>query len=162
MNRPGRNLSACLIVLSLGVVAYPQQQPLSAVRSAPRQRKSKSAKRQPAVDLPGTWGAVSVPGVSTRDAQLKEWWKNLRDSRLDSLIDQALAANLDLKIADRRVLEARAARGVANAARYPEINQSDVVARRRSVIQTPAGVGAFEGTVFQFGFDAAWELDFFG
>src|SRR5262249_33171206 len=100
--------------------------------------------------------------VSTQAADLKEWWKNLRDARLDALIDQALAANLDLKIADRRVLEARAERGLANAARYPEINQSDLVARRRNVIQTPAGNSAVEGTVFQVGFDANWELDFFG
>jgi outer membrane protein TolC len=146
-------LSVCLIILALSPVAYPQQA---------RQRKAKPARKQPAVELPDSWGAANGQGISTQTAQLKEWWKNLGDARLDTLIDQALGANLDLKIADRRVLEARAARGVANAARYPEINQSDLVARRRSVIQTPGGLAAVESTVFQVGFDANWELDFFG
>lgn len=153
MNHLRLQLSVCLIVLALSPVAYPQQA---------RQRKAKPARKQPAVELPDSWGAANGQGISTQTAQLKEWWKNLGDARLDTLIDQALGANLDLKIADRRVLEARAARGVANAARYPEINQSDLVARRRSVIQTPGGLAAVESTVFQVGFDANWELDFFG
>jgi NodT family efflux transporter outer membrane factor (OMF) lipoprotein len=151
VNQVWSKLSACLIILALGLVAYPQQV---------RQKKSKHGSKRPTVDLPQSWS--SSPGVSAQAAELKEWWKNLRDARLDGLIDQALRANLDLKMAGSRVLEARAARGVANAARYPEINRTDLVGVRRSVIQTPAGVNAVEGSVFQFGFDANWELDFFG
>jgi NodT family efflux transporter outer membrane factor (OMF) lipoprotein len=107
-------------------------------------------------------GAASDYGLTNQPAQLQQWWKNLRDPQLDRLIQQAFVNNLDLKIAQRRVREARAARGVAGAARYPEIAEDSTVARRRSVIQTPSGLAAVEGTGFQVGFDANWELDFFG
>jgi len=128
--------------------------------------KVKGGKSEPHVDVPGSWsaalGTAPAHGITTHAAQIREWWKNLRDSKLDSLIEMAFTDNLDLKIAERRVREARAASGVAKAARYPEIAQSDLVARRRSVIQTPGGLAAVEGTAFQIGFDANWELDFFG
>jgi NodT family efflux transporter outer membrane factor (OMF) lipoprotein len=149
----GRQFFVCLVVCALNIVAYPQQF---------RPRKSKPASKQQTAELPSSWESVSGPGISTQASHLKAWWKNLSDPRLDALIEQALAANLDLKTADSRVLEARAMRGVANAARYPEINTNDLVARRRNVIETPAGISAVEGTVFQVGFDASWELDFFG
>ena len=129
-------------------------------------RGTKATNRPPRVDVPASWSAAvsSAPahGITTQTAQLKEWWKNLRDPKLDSLIEMTFTNNLDLKIAERRVLEARAASGLAKAARYPEIAQTDLIARRRSVIQTPGGLAAVEGTTFQIGFDANWELDFFG
>jgi NodT family efflux transporter outer membrane factor (OMF) lipoprotein len=120
----------------------------------------------PRVDVPGSWsaamGAASDYGIRTQSVQLQQWWKNLNDPQLDRLIQQAFVNNLDLKIAERRVREARAARGVTNAARFPEIAEGATVARRRSVIETPNGLAAVEGTAFQIGFDANWELDFFG
>jgi outer membrane protein, multidrug efflux system len=126
------------------------------------QSKKQKVKKQPRVEVPTTWATPPAEGVSIEVAQLKDWWKNFRDSKLDKLVAQALIANSDLKIAEARVNEVRALRGVANAARYPTIEQSDVVARRRTVLQTPNSTGAVEGGLFQIGFDANWELDFFG
>ncbi|MGH9843291.1 MAG: efflux transporter outer membrane subunit, partial [Blastocatellia bacterium] len=125
-------------------------------------KKARHRIKQPRVELPETWSTSPAEGISTQVAQLKEWWKNFHDRQLDTLIERALAANTDLKIADARVNEVRAMRGIANAARYPTIEQGDFVARRRSVVQTPNSIGAVETGVFQIGFDANWELDFFG
>jgi len=125
-------------------------------------KKPKLKIKQRRVEVPETWSTPPSEGINTRVAQLKEWWKNFHDPQLDWLVEQALAANTDLKLADARVNEVRATRGIANAGRYPTIEQSDLVARRRTVIQTPHSIGAVETGVFQVGFDAHWELDFFG
>jgi len=132
------------------------------VNSVVAQSKKQKVKKQPRVEVPATWATQPAEGVSSEVAQLKEWWKNFQDSKLDKLVEQALTANSDLKIAEARVNEVRALRGVANSARYLTIEQSDVIARRRTVIQTPNSTGAVESGLFQIGFDANWELDFFG
>jgi NodT family efflux transporter outer membrane factor (OMF) lipoprotein len=126
------------------------------------QSKKQKVKKQPRVEVPATWATPSVEGVSTVATQLKDWWKIFRNPQLDNLVQQALTANADLKIADARVNEVRALRRVANSARYPSVDQTTVIAGRRSVIQTPNSTGAVEGGLFQIGFDATWELDFFG
>ncbi len=146
-------LSFSIIVLVSSATVYPQ-----AVQS----KQSKHPIKQPRVEIPETWSTSSTEGISTQVAQLKEWWKNFQDPQLDRLVEQALKANTDLKIADARINEVRAFRGIANSARYPTIEQSDVIAYRRAVIQTPISTGAVEGGLFQFGFDASWELDLFG
>jgi outer membrane protein, multidrug efflux system len=126
------------------------------------QSKKQSVKKQPRVELPAKWATPAAGGVNSEVAQLKEWWKTFRNPQLDKLVEQALNANADLKIADARVNEVRAMRGVANSARYPTVDLTSVIAGRRSVIQTPNSTGAVQGGLFQIGFDASWELDFFG
>lgn len=120
------------------------------------------SKKQPHVEVPATWSTRPAEGISTGVTQLKEWWKSFHDPQLDKLVERALTANADLKIADARVREVRALLGAANSTRYPAVEQSDLIARRRAVIETPNSTGAIEGGLFQIGFDAAWELDFFG
>lgn len=44
-----------------------------------------------------------------------EWWKTFNDSTLNALIDRAVQGNLDLQLAQARVREARAQRGVVAA-----------------------------------------------
>jgi len=131
------------------------------VHSLAAQSKKQKVRKQPQVEVPQTW-STSATDITTDVAQLKGWWKNFQDPQLDQLVEQALAANTDLKIADARVMEARAIRGVSNSYRFPTIDQTDVIARRRFLVQTPNATGAAEGGLFQVGFDANWELDFFG
>ena len=40
-----------------------------------------------------------------------EWWKTFNDGRLDQLVEQALANNIDIAVASVRVAEARARNG---------------------------------------------------
>src|SRR6266852_4340518 len=130
--------------------------------SSSAQSKKQKPKKQPQVEVPTTWTTAPADGVSTDEAQLKEWWKNFHDRQLDKLVAQALSANADLKIATARVIEVRALRGVANSARYPTVEQSNVIAGYRSNLQTPNSTVAVEHGLFQVGFDANWEVDFFG
>jgi NodT family efflux transporter outer membrane factor (OMF) lipoprotein len=115
----------------------------------------------------GTAGVNSEPAVGS-------WWATLGDPELKALIDRAAKANLDLKIASSRVLEARAARRVTRADLLPSISSSDNIQRVRGGLtqglfttnKGPSGGSSlltpFETSVYQFGFDASWEIDFFG
>ena len=116
---------------------------------------------------------AGAPGTTT-DAAVANWWNTLGDPELNSLIDRAVRANLDLKVASSRVLEARAARRITRADLLPSISSSNSIQRVRggltaglfNVNQGPSGgsnlLTPFESSVYQFGFDASWEIDFFG
>ena len=115
----------------------------------------------PGVSLPTTWSAEMKGGliVEDLDKQLTSWWLILDDSVLTSLIEQAVASNLDLKGARARVREARALRGISRADRFPTIDASGTAKLSRSSEDT--GNGA-ERKLYTAGFDATWELDLFG
>ncbi len=68
---------------------------------------------RPALDVP----AAQAP-VGPIDAQ---WWTAFADPALDGLIDEAFAANQDLVQAAARVAEARAAFGIVDADRMPQL-----------------------------------------
>ncbi len=130
----------------------------------------------PAVDSPGAFGAVPPAGTpdvkslpAPGDVQLAAWWKQLGDPTLDSLVNRSLAGNLDLKLAQSRVKEARAARGIVVADWFPAVDAAGAYSRSRASSNTvgnTGGLGVFqpsEGTdLYTAGFDAAWEIDFWG
>ena len=95
-----------------------------------------------------------------------DWWKLFGDPALDALIQRAAAGNLDVKLASARLREARAQRGVIAAEDYPQVNLNAKADRSRqspNSFQTFSGGGGGEArNLFQVGFDANWELDFFG
>lgn len=124
--------------------------------------------RKVVVEPPQTWSTSAAEGVSTRTGELKTWWKEFHDAKLDALIEEAIVSNFDVKIADARVREARAAAGVADSAKYPSVGTSGSVQRIRGGISRGGnGFSNIPGLtsdagVFQAGFDASWELDLFG
>lgn len=107
-------------------------------------------------------------------AAVAKWWATLKDDALTSLIERAVRANLDLKIASSRVLEARAARRVTRSDLLPTVESSNRIQQVRggltsglfNVNQNTSGgsslLAPFETSIYQFGFDASWEIDFFG
>ena len=96
------------------------------------------------------------------------WWKSFGDATLDQLMTQALQAAPDLAEAEARIREARAQRGIAGAAQYPTANAGAGYDRTHGSANVPIGVppgglGPGEGgNLYQVGFDASWEIDFFG
>lgn len=100
---------------------------------------------------------VSAPVAQPADVQL--WWTGFNDPMLTSLIDQAAVANLDLVQAEARIRQARAARTIAGAPLYPDLNASGGFSRSHST--SSSGVSR-TSNLFRAGFDAAWELDVFG
>jgi multidrug efflux system outer membrane protein len=93
------------------------------------------------------------------------WWSTFHDPLLESLMARAVVANLDLRIAAARVREARALRGVSAAGQRPAVEGSSTYTHSRQSAHSPAsGLPQHErhNDLFQIGFDARWEVDFFG
>jgi NodT family efflux transporter outer membrane factor (OMF) lipoprotein len=114
------------------------------------------------------WGVEQNRGTNTNEPA-ERWWASFNDPQLTKLVDQAVLANLDVKLAAARVAEARAERGVAKSALFPSVAASASATRNRQraiapsgVMQGPPKVVPVEFNNFQAGFDAAWELDVFG
>jgi NodT family efflux transporter outer membrane factor (OMF) lipoprotein len=127
---------------------------------------------KPEVDVAPEWLQAENEKISTDPAAYRDWWKNFNDPVLDQLIDRAYQNNLTLQIAGLRVYEARAILGVATGAKYPQIQQMTASAggTRLSTNAEPIsnlpdpirdGVDNTFGN-YRVGFDAAWEMDFWG
>jgi NodT family efflux transporter outer membrane factor (OMF) lipoprotein len=103
----------------------------------------------------------TAPGT-TADPAITRWWTTLGDPELDALIERAARANLDLRIASSRILEARAARRITRADLLPSVNVTGDIRRERTGPPSVPSPQAFESNIFQSGFDASWEIDLFG
>jgi NodT family efflux transporter outer membrane factor (OMF) lipoprotein len=108
------------------------------------------------------------------EEDLSHWWDQFRDPLLNELIDEAIAANYDLQIALEKIEQARAQYRIERSHLWPEIDLNATANRTRisqnllpiQAAETPASSG--NGflprflNIFQVGFDAIWELDFWG
>jgi multidrug efflux system outer membrane protein len=114
----------------------------------------------PEQNVPSQWSGKTSPQTSPADAILVQWWKEFNDPNLTSLVERAFKSNLDLKQAEERIRQARAARGVVAAGFWPTADATGSLSRSRT--PTTGGVPAKTTNLFQAGLDAAWELDIFG
>ena len=123
---------------------------------------------QVALDSPATWR--HAPDAQTAEAvDLRTWWRGFNDPLLNELIDKALAANHNLKIATARVREANAMVTVAEAALYPSLDFSLSGGREKRIdriVGVPGGQGIKLITptadAVSGGLAARWEIDLFG
>ena len=118
--------------------------------------------------VPVHWQAdeqVTKPGQSFAEAStdpetLKTWWKSFGDAGLDSLMDKALADNLDVKMALARIDQARAERRGTRAELFPTVNVTAGAQRNENPF--PGLASGIKYNLFELGFDALWEIDLFG
>lgn len=119
----------------------------------------------PPVDTGSGWtqtpDSVATPGYYTA------WWAALGDPELVRLVDAALTDNLDLRISQARISETRALRDRAAGGYAPAVGTSGTVTRRRQSENGPLPIASIPGmqrdqTIYDAGFDAAWEIDLFG
>jgi multidrug efflux system outer membrane protein len=108
---------------------------------------------------------VDTPTYSVREeaaGSLAQFWRNFQDPTLDALISRAVAANHDLRIAVTRVREARALRRDAAFDLAPSISTGAGYTKQRTAAATTLPGAARDSELYDAGFDAFWELDFFG
>ncbi|MEW6657478.1 MAG: efflux transporter outer membrane subunit [Thermodesulfobacteriota bacterium] len=128
--------------------------------------------RPPEVKVPESWNgqeAVTRAQPSKtipHPVTLVEWWSAFNDPALSSLVDMALRANLNLRQAEARILQARASRGVAGAPLLPQADASALYQKSQGSSEAAGGgaiatVGGIQ-QLFQVGLDASWEIDIFG
>ena len=96
---------------------------------------------------------------ATRAEPVAEFWRGFGDANLDALVDQAIKANADLRIAGANLREARALANFADAQNKPVIGATADVARVRA---RDSQGKAQTNNVFATGLGVAWEADLFG
>ena len=116
------------------------------------------ASNEPAVEL--TQSPDTALYSSTRVQQ--DWWRQFQDPQLDALIDQALARNHDLRIAQARLLEARAVLDQRQLDQLPTVTASGAYSRSLSQANPGQSGERNLAKTYQAGLDAQWELDLFG
>lgn len=130
-----------------------------------------------------------VPSQLTTRSVDADWWKLFNDPVLTSLEQRAARQNLDLQAAEARIGQTRAKLKIAGADQYPTIGANASDLRERA---SPNGILKLTGTsspisataangadtfgtsslsgdsgsapynLWQYGFDASWELDLWG
>ncbi len=101
--------------------------------------------------------------VNQDDAGFATWWKVFNDPVLDALIEEAYRQNLDLQVAGLRVLEARAQLGIAAGLLFPQQQSAGGSYSRVNLSENNTNNPFFPNyDDYNIGFDAAWELDFWG
>lgn len=139
---------------------------------------------RPETAMPSSFEEKQDTQMAT-DEDLCQWWKQFNDPLLDSLIEEAVKANYDLRIAIEQIVEARAQYKIQGSFLWPEIDLNATANRSRfsqnlitsssSATSTASGASpssvvssdaiSTPGTIqnfFQVGFDSIWELDFWG
>lgn len=109
--------------------------------------------------------------------EIAAWWKDFGDPLLARTVETALGANLDLKLAAERILEARELLRAQKALFLPDVrftgaaggirggfNQGIIRVGPQDGSSRPSGnvISPFETPVISFGLDATWEMDVFG
>ncbi|MDH0865629.1 efflux transporter outer membrane subunit [Mitsuaria sp. GD03876] len=110
----------------------------------------------PALSVPPAWAFDVRGGAQATPLATAEWWRDFGNQELNELVETALRANLDVRMAAARVEQARALVDIADADRVPQLG---LEAGMRSGRESGADPKA---RVARGGFRASWELDLFG
>ncbi len=102
--------------------------------------------------LPADWSPEETD-ETIRD--VSSWWKLFNDPVLDTLITKAYEQNLTLQAAGLRILQARAALGIADGLKYPQ--QQAVSGNLARIYEKKDSLNS--ATLV---FDVGWEMDVWG
>jgi multidrug efflux system outer membrane protein len=111
--------------------------------------------QRPDAPTKSTWSRPPEPTVSGDQAISPQWWAQFGDPELDSLVAEAIAGNLDLKILSARITVAHAQISEARAGSLPSVD----VAAGASFQKTTGQQFVKE---FSAGTQVSWDLDIWG
>lgn len=119
---------------------------------------------KPDAQVAGEWLEADNPKVKRDSTESREWWTAFNDPALNALVQKAYQQNLPLRIAGLRILAARARLGIAIGNFYPQQQgiSAEASANRLSENAPNARLIDHSHGNYLIGFDAAWELDFWG
>jgi multidrug efflux system outer membrane protein len=124
---------------------------------------------RPEIDTPVAWRKPPLPVVThteaVSDATNSLWWQQFNDPVLDRLVADALAGNLDIRIAAARVDQFIGQLGATRSQLFPQIgygfNATSVQASRRGFPPIPAPANRdFE--LYEGALSTTWQADLFG
>lgn len=145
-------------LLLTGVVLLP------ACTQAPQYRPSTAS----SLGVPDQWSVQAQQGQESLD----RWWQGFNDPVLTQLVDEAVAANLDLVQSIARLRQARESLIVSRASLFPSVSGSGSYSRSEPLRGGGASLTLPDGTVvnaggggrdsFSLGLDASYQVDLFG
>jgi len=109
--------------------------------------------KRPAATPPDKFYTETAPSAASL-ADLP-WWEVFKDPQLQSLIQDALKNNYDVRIAATRIEQARQQAAIAHSLFYPQLSYGADITGRRSP-------GTPTGTYYGYNFPVSWEIDFWG
>jgi outer membrane protein, multidrug efflux system len=123
--------------------------------------------KRPEASVPGRWTGTEKSGETVPqaavDKELAHWWNAFNDPLLTSLEERAASSNLDLKLAETRIRQARATRAIAADGLYPTVDANGSYRKSGAKATAPDGKSTTVVTnQYQAGFDASWEADILG
>ena len=124
--------------------------------------RDSSARRLFAPDTGG--GAAARRDLAAPARVSNRAWRELGDTTLTRLVDQALGANLDIRAAEARSAAPAPRRPGPRSIFAPTVTFGGGYTRQRlSSAIFPIGASSFpDQDIWDAGFDASWELDLFG
>src|SRR3954454_6755564 len=92
------------------------------------------------------------------------FWTQLGDTTLVNLVREAQRSNLDVRVAESRLMSARASRRLARLDLVPSVTGTGSTSRLQTSLASTPGLNNQLPTqqLWDVGFDASWELDIFG
>ena len=117
--------------------------------------------QRPVVPVPDAWRDAQ-PSADVASLADLAWWDIFADEELRRLVQAALEANADLRIAMTRVDQARAQLGVTRAAQFPEITVGGSATTNRFSETAPILGAGGKDALFSTTVDLAFEIDVWG
>ena len=118
---------------------------------------------RPPIDAPGAFRFEAKDAADTANT---EWWKQFGDPVLDNLVAEALAHNLNIRIAVANVEQAAGVLTQTRSGMFPQVGYSGAAGRARSTEEgaTPEITRLIANPVssYQALLSASWEIDLWG
>ncbi len=120
----------------------------------------------PRPELPETWQANIQPGSTLTGKADSQWWQQLGDSQLTTLVERAAKANFDVRMASNRLEQSRLMRQVTGSEQLPGVSANGAYKRARNSSVGNLDESGLEGQapfeLWSGAIDASWELDLWG
>lgn len=122
----------------------------------------------PPAAVAGDWLDSADPHLVRKPTADDAWWGVFQDPSLTYLIETAYRQNLDLRTAATRVLQAQAQRNVAAGNLFPQTQDligdyaHAQISKNLTIFSNPQASLPNTVNVWATGFNASWELDFWG
>jgi multidrug efflux system outer membrane protein len=110
--------------------------------------------KRPELSMPTTWNAAQAQNASTQPTA--DWWMSFGDEGLTSLMQEAMAQNLDIEASLARIRQSEGALYQTGSSLLPQID-ANVNASRDFDTQGPSGLNSAQGSL-----SISYALDLWG
>ena len=112
---------------------------------------------RPSIDAPKTWRVSEADAKNTVNTN---WWRQINDPILNTLIEEAVRANKDLLIATARIDEYAGRLGISRADLFPQAGVGYGAFRQKNTLPGASYKDTYNS--YEMTLNASWEIDLWG